>query len=144
MKFRYKIAQFLSGRYFAYGIDTLTKVLAGFCITLAVANIVLSLFGLVVVGFILYVIETIVFFWMAFRLFSKNISSRQNENRKFLSLFKPLKDQAELNKRKKNDRNTHIYKKCPHCKVVLRLPKRSGAHTVNCPRCKNNFKVKVK
>ena len=143
MKFRYKIAQFLSGRYLFYGIDILTKILAIFCVILAITNIVLSIFGLDIIGFILYIIETIIFFWMVYRLLSKNVTARINENEKVQAFFNRIKNRSALKKRIKSERNTHVYKKCPHCKVVLRLPRRSGVHTVNCPRCKNDFSLKV-
>ena len=38
---------------------------------------------------------------------------------------------------------THIYKKCPNCHAVLRLPRRKGKHTTVCPNCSKEFKVRV-
>lgn len=137
MNFRYKLQQFLYGRYIFYGIDLLTKVLAVICIALSVINLLLG-------SFVVYITETALFFWMFLRLFSKNIPARQNENQKLLNLLNKFKGKFSLGRRMHNDRQTHIYKKCPHCSVMLRLPKRKGEHTVNCPRCKNNFKVKVR
>ncbi|MBQ1186732.1 MAG: hypothetical protein IIX54_03485 [Clostridia bacterium] len=137
MNFRYKLQQFLYGRYIFYGIDLLTKILAITCITLSVINLFLA-------SFIVYIIETVLFILMFLRLFSKNIPARQQENQKDLNLFNKFKNLFTLSRRRYNDRQTHIYKKCPHCAVMLRLPKRKGEHTVNCPRCKNNFKVKVR
>ncbi|MFR2916862.1 MAG: hypothetical protein ACLTKQ_08005 [Acutalibacteraceae bacterium] len=40
-------------------------------------------------------------------------------------------------------RKTHVFKKCPGCKAVLRLPRKKGKHTVNCPHCHKNFTVHV-
>ena len=137
MNFRYKIQQFMYGRYVSYGIDTLTKTLAIVCISLSVIN-------LIVASYIIHLIETALFIWMFYRLLSKNIVRRQEENQKVLSIINKVKGRFALNKRMKNERDTHIYKKCPHCSVMLRLPKRSGEHKVNCPRCKNDFKVKVR
>ena len=96
MKFRYKIAQFLSGRYLFYGIDILTKILAIFCVILAITNIVLSIFGLDIIGFILYIIETIIFFWMVYRLLSKNVTARINENEKVKAFFNRIKNRSAL------------------------------------------------
>ena len=137
MNFRYKIQQFLYGRYICYGIDLLTKTLAIICVILSVINLLLG-------SFIVYIIETVLFIWMFVRLFSRNISARQKENQKVLNYVNKIKGKFALQNRIRNDRLTHIYKKCPHCSVMLRLPKRTGEHTVNCPRCKNNFKVKVR
>lgn len=137
MNFRYKLQQFLYGRYIFYGIDLLTKVLAVICIALSVINLLLG-------SFVIYAFETALFLWMFLRLFSKNVPARQNENQKLLNMLNKFKGKFMLGRRMHNDRQTHIYKKCPHCSVMLRLPKRKGEHTVNCPRCKNNFKVKVR
>ena len=137
MNFRYKLQQFLYGRYIYYGIDLLTKILAIVCIALSVINLLLG-------SFLIYIIETGLFVWMFLRLFSRNIVARQNENQKILNFAGKIKGMFALRSRMHNDRSTHIYKKCPHCSVMLRLPKRPGEHTVNCPRCKNNFKIKVR
>lgn len=69
------------------------------------------------------------------RTFSKNIYKRRQENEKFFGFFK-------LQKNKWRDRKTHVYRKCPSCKAVLRLPKAKGKHNVVCPRCKNRFSVR--
>lgn len=137
MNFRYKISQFLYGRYFSYGIDLLTKFLAVFCIVLSVLNLFIG-------SFLVYIIETALFFYMFYRLFSRNIYKRQAENRKFSGFFGKIKGHFNFHRRRHNERQTHIYKKCPHCSVMLRLPRRAGEHNVCCPRCKNNFKIKVR
>ena len=137
MNFRYKLQQLLYGRYIFYGIDLLTKILAITCVTLSVINLFLA-------SFTVHIIQTVLFIYMFFRLVSRNITARQQENQKTLNLYNKLKSKFTLSRRRYNDRQTHIYKKCPHCAVMLRLPKRKGEHTVNCPRCKNNFKVKVR
>lgn len=42
------------------------------------------------------------------------------------------------------DRKTHVYRTCPVCKNVLRLPRVMGEHGVNCPACRGHFTVKIK
>jgi uncharacterized C2H2 Zn-finger protein len=137
MNFKYKIAEFFSGRYIYYGIDLLTKLLAAICILLSVINLFIG-------SYLIYLLETSLLIWMFFRLFSKNIYKRQQENSKATAMINGIKNRIAIGKRMHSDRETHIYKKCPHCSVMLRLPKKPGEHTVNCPRCKNNFKVKVR
>ena len=36
-----------------------------------------------------------------------------------------------------------LYRRCPGCRVTLRLPKRKGKHTVVCPKCGRRFEVKI-
>ena len=137
MNLRYRISQFIYGRYASYGFDLLTKVLAAFCIFLSVINLFVG-------SFIIYFIETALFFYMFCRLFSRNIYKRQEENRRFAGFVGKIKGNFYFHRRRHSERQTHIYKKCPHCSVMLRLPRREGEHNVCCPRCKNNFKIKVK
>lgn len=137
MNFRYKLSQFMYGRYLSYGIDLLTKLLAAICICLSVINLFIG-------SIIIYSFETALMIFMIYRLFSRNIYRRQSENKWVQMRFDKIKSSFTFQKRKHADRQTHIYKKCPHCSVMLRLPKKPGEHNVNCPRCKNNFKVKVR
>ena len=76
-----------------------------------------------------------IFIWSFYRTMSRNIYKRRKENERFCGFFK-------LRKNKFRDRKTHVYRKCPKCKAVLRLPKAKGKHFVNCPRCKNRFQTK--
>ena len=81
--------------------------------------------------------------WSLFRMFSRKIYKRRAENEKFLKIWNPIKNKFRLMKNKRRDRKTHVYKKCPKCKAVLRLPKQKGKHTVRCPKCSERFDVKI-
>ena len=132
MKFSQKLARFLYGRY---GSDTLNKVLLIIYAVLVVAFTVLSFFfNEWWLSLLYFALSMTLIFVMFFRMFSRNIQKRRRENDKFCGFFK-------LRRNKFRDRKTHIYKKCPHCKAVLRLPKAKGKHSVICPRCKNRFSV---
>ena len=133
----YKLRQFLYGRYITYGNDLLSKVLIFTCLGLAVLNLFLRLV-------IIQIIEYALLIYFLYRLFSKNIAKRQSENAKLLSFINKLKGKKEFIKRKQREKETHIYKTCPHCSVTLRLKRIKGEHNVICPRCKNSFSVKVR
>ena len=137
MNFRYKLAQFFYGRYLSYGLDALTVIITVFCLIISFVNIFVG-------SILLYLFQTCLLIYMLFRLFSKNISKRQQENKVFADFFNAIKASKQLHQRIKSEKNTHVYKKCPHCKVMLRLPRKPGAHTVKCPRCGESFKVTVK
>ena len=104
----------------------------------------LSVINLFIGSFLIYIVETTLFILMLIRLFSRNIPARQKENKAISDFVAKFKGSLNLRRRMHNDRQTHIYKKCPHCSVMLRLPRRPGEHNVNCPRCRNDFLVKVK
>lgn len=131
--FRERIARFMMGRY---GIDRLYYFLLAICSILIVINIFVS-------SLIISMIETILFAYAIFRVMSKNIYKRQQENEKFIKIIDKPKKSINLQKCKHRDRKTHVYKKCPSCKNNLRLPKEKGKHTVVCPCCKNRFEVKI-
>lgn len=75
-----------------------------------------------------------------FRMLSKNIIARQKENNIFKKItnfiFKPF----ENLKRNINDKE-HVYKKCPKCKTVLKLPlpSKRGIQKAKCPKCKKSL-----
>ena len=132
-KFKNRLYRFMYGRY---GGDTLNKVLIWVYAIWIILCSVVSIFNDSVWFTLLYWLSTFgLVFWIFFRMFSRNITARQKENDRFCGFFK-------LRRNKFKDRKTHVYRKCPHCKAVLRLPKAKGKHFVVCPRCKTRFEVK--
>lgn len=132
-KFKNKLYRFMYGRY---GGDTLNKILIWVYAIWIILCSVISLFTDSIWFSLFYWISTLALvFWIFFRMFSRNITARRRENDRFCGFFK-------LRRNKFRDRKTHVYRKCPHCKAVLRLPKSRGKHFVVCPRCKTRFEVK--
>ena len=124
------------GRYGTYGTDTLNKVLLWVYLGWIIVCAIIELFIDSPWFTLFYWIVTMALvWWMLFRNFSKNVAARRKENERFCGFFK-------LRKNKFKDRKTHVYRKCPKCKAVLRLPKAKGKHAVVCPRCKERFTVK--
>ena len=132
-RIRSALYRFMYGRY---GTDTLGKVLLIAYFVLVVVHTVLTFFveSLVLDAIVWLVSMTLVVIIFG-RMFSKNIAKRQRENQRFCSFFK-------LRKNMLRDRKTHVYRKCPKCHAVLRLPRNKGKHFVVCPRCKNRFSVR--
>lgn len=126
-----------------YGVDTLTKVIFIVYLVVSFANLfIMKIFW--PAGIIIYVLALALIVWSVFRLLSKNISKRQAENAPFAKIEGKIRSKTALRKKMKLEKDSHVYKKCPHCSVILRLPRKPGKHNVNCPRCKNDFTVKVK
>ena len=137
MGFWNKVRSFFYGRY---GIDGLYYALLTLFLVLWIArlfstNLILSI--------VLLVLQLASVGYMFFRCFSKNIYARRRENEFFKNIFKKIKNFFVLQKNRIRDIKGYRYRKCPHCKAMLRLPKRRGRHTVICPRCKNRFEVKI-
>ena len=122
--------------YGRYGYDALSKTLLWVYAGLLLVYTVLSVF---VDSPLLYLANILIsfslIFYILFRTMSRNIAKRREENAKFLGFWK-------LRKNKKRDRKTHVYRKCPKCRAVLRLPRSKGKHSVRCPRCNERFQVR--
>jgi len=112
------------------GIDELNIFLIKVYLVLIIINMFLK-------NNIIDYIETFLLIILIYRLFSKNISLRRKENDEFIKLKNKLKF-----KQRKDD---HIYKKCPKCKKLLKLPLpyKRGIKSVICPKCKKEFKMLV-
>ncbi len=133
MRFREKLVRFMLGRY---GSDQLNSFILIVVAILMVVNIFVN-------SLIMYLLYMLMWAWSLFRMMSRNIYKRRAENEKFLKMWNPIKNKCRLMKNKRRDRKTHVYKKCPKCKAVLRLPKQKGKHTVRCPKCSERFDIKI-
>ena len=81
--------------------------------------------------------------YTVYRMMSRNIYVRRNENEKYKALLGKIRATFRLTKNRFRDRKTHVYRKCPYCRAVLRLKKIRGKHRAACPRCGKSFDVKV-
>ncbi len=143
MRFRDKLIRFMYGRY---GYDKLSFFM--FCVYFSV--FVVRMFLAFSSSKTVQIISlSLLFFSFAllaliiFRFLSKNIYARQRENAVYLKLSKPVGEFFKRTFNRVKYIKTHRYRKCPHCKSFLRLPRKKGKHTVLCPRCKKNFDVNI-
>ena len=134
-RLKYKIQNFLRGRY---GTDRLNKTLVWVYVAVLFVLLIVSFSGApLVLNILLNLIAALLFVIIIARTFSRNIYKRQKENKAYLDFIKGIRDRIR-------DRKTHVYRKCPKCKAILRLPRAKGRHNVVCPRCKNRFRVRGK
>ncbi|MDE6506228.1 MAG: hypothetical protein K2K71_03085 [Eubacterium sp.] len=127
---RYEIDQLYRGLLWIYFAILIISVILGRAVDYRIYT-TLSVAGLAIVVFAF------------FRVFSKNIQKRRSENAKWLVFENMVKKQFRLLRDRWKFRKTHIFRKCPKCKAVLRLKKIKGSHNVTCPHCRENFKIKV-
>ena len=129
-----KFYRFMQGRYgvdqfakFTMGVALVSIVLAIFVNTGSSAGSLLDMFGLVAIVY------------TYFRIFSRNISKRAQENQKYLSATAKLRQR--LNKEKnmmKQRKDYHIYT-CPSCGQKVRIPRGKGKIEISCPKCHSKF-----
>lgn len=90
----------------------------------------------------LYYLGAALLVWCMFRMFSRNLAKRQQENRAYLSYRYRLTGRFAGFKSRMQQSKTHRFYKCPACKQRLRLPRGKGRLSVTCPKCHANFEKK--
>ncbi|MBU3186305.1 hypothetical protein LL033_00205 [Clostridium estertheticum] len=131
--FKNKLAQFMYGRY---GTDQLYIALIALYFVLVIVNAFIS-------SAIISVLMFAILILIVFRTLSRNIYKRNMENEKFMKFFKPIKSKGSFELRRIKEIKTHRFRKCPHCKKMLRLKRLRGKHTVKCPSCNKEFELRI-
>ena len=131
--FKNKLTQFMYGRY---GTDQLYTASIVLYFVLLVAN---SFIRSTIISGLMSVILILIIF----RALSRNTYKRSMENEKFMKIWKPVKAKGTFQLRKIKEIKTHRFRKCPHCKKILRLKRVRGKHTVKCPSCNKEFEVRI-
>ncbi|MDL2237938.1 zinc-ribbon domain-containing protein [Christensenellaceae bacterium OttesenSCG-928-K19] len=122
--------------YGRYGGDQLTF----FLLILSIAITVVSLF--VPVSFLSY-ISLVPLIFGIFRMFSKDIAKRQQENMKYLKFQYAIKSWFKNIPTWFRTRKQYKYFKCPQCGQKVRVPRGKGTVNITCPKCSNKFKKKT-
>ena len=133
MNFRYRLMQFMSGRY---GTDQLFYAIISVAVVFSFVNLFFH-------SFILQLLVYTLLGYALFRVLSRNHDARRRENYIFRDKVNFIKRKKEIYDQRRADK-CHVYKKCPSCKAILRLPHRIGTHKTVCPRCNREFTVKVR
>ena len=128
---RNAIQRFMYGRY---GNDSLNLFLIG---TYLVLYLLFILTGFALLYWICLVLVTV----SLFRILSRNLPRRREENAKFLKAAGPVIRWWRLRRTIHRDKE-HRYFKCPNCGQQLRVPKGKGKITVTCRSCGASFEEK--
>lgn len=134
MKFLNKLQKFMYGRS---GLDALSMFLFQVYIVLLIINIFVNSKIITFISLILAALAL-------FRILSRDIYKRSNENVKFLKLKKKVLKPFQNIKRNFKDKD-HVYKKCHYCKTTLKLPlpNKRGIKKVKCTKCKKRNKFLI-
>lgn len=74
-----------------------------------------------------------------YRMFSRNVSKRYEENQKFLNYRYQAAVKKDAAKKRWAQRSIYRFYKCPSCKQKVRVPKGRGKICITCPKCKTEF-----
>lgn len=131
--FKQKFFQFMQGRY---GGDKLNYALLILYIIVLIVNMFIN-------SIILVSLSVLLFIYIIFRMFSRQVYKRANENRIFVKYLDKFVGFFTYNFSRIKSLKTKVYCKCPNCHAKIRLPRKKGKHTVACPSCHKDFTIKV-
>lgn len=83
---------------------------------------------------ILGVLSFLLALLVLFRMFSKNLAKRREENEKFLNWWLPKKNYLAASRQRRLDKE-HKYFTCKNCKAICRVPAGKGKIEITCPKC---------
>ena len=125
-----KMRTFLYGRN---GFDDLAKHIF---IASLVMFLIYGFWPQGIVKFVLCIITYTLMGYSYFRIFSKNVYKRVQENKKYVGAI-------NMTKTRWQQRKTHKFYRCPKCKTWLRVPKGKGKITITCVKCATKFDKKT-
>ena len=126
---RQKLMDFMRGRN---GTDQLSMCMMW-------AACILVFIDMFVRNNILSTIAFVNFAFAYFRVFSRNIGKRRDENTWLLNKTYKLRMWGRKEKSHMTMRKTHHIYRCPECKQKIRIPKGKGKIEIRCPKCSARF-----
>ena len=144
---RYKLYRFMQGRY---GLDSFGRFLL-------IASMILVMLSSFRMLHILYLPGIALLLYTYFRIMSRNIYKRQQENQKYIDLryrFSRNRNSSSMKMRRKwagtnatgttegsgaNDNLQYNFYRCRNCGQTVRVPKGQGPLKITCPNCGNSF-----
>ena len=118
------------------GADPFSRFLSYAALALIVAN-------LFVRGTVLWALALLVLVYTYFRMFSKNVARRREENGKYLQLKYKLTGGVKNCADRWKQRKEFVFFRCPDCRAMLRVPRGKGRIRVTCRKCGNAFERKT-
>ena len=129
---RYRFSKFMQGRY---GVDSLSRFLS----VVLLVVIILGMFIRIPLSGTITLVIIVILYW---RMFSRNIPKRYEENQKFLQIRDKLLGRfSDFGSNMSQMKDYHIYK-CPRCNQKIRIPRGKGHIMVRCPKCGYEFHKK--
>lgn len=127
------LARWMQGRY---GADDLSRFILLCSIVLLVLSWILPI-GLI------YYISLAGYVWALFRMLSRNINKRAQENATYLEKTAHIRTEISQARVRFKNRKQYKYFKCPKCGVRLRLTRGVGEKHITCRRCGHEFNIKA-
>ena len=129
MRFRERLQRFMYGRY---GMDAFGKFLSW-------TSVILLLISMLAKVDILYFFAVAILIYCYFRMFSRNVQKRYQENCTYYRYTNKIREFFNRQKSYAQQRKTHHIYKCPQCKQKIRVPRGKGRIAIRCKRCGTEF-----
>lgn len=132
-RFKDGFRSFMTGRY---GSDQLSRALVWTGLAVYIIAIFTGLGIITYIGMIMYILAI-------FRMFSRNVEKRAEENQKYLQLTNGMRRKISQSINRLKNRKEYKYFHCPKCRSWLKLPRNVGEVTVTCGKCRHQFRKKA-
>ena len=128
---RERLARFMAGRN---GNDQLNRfLLVADLVLIVLATVWRSASGL------LYLLVLALLAYIYFRMFSRNVYKRREENGKYMRLKYRADAALRLRKERWIQRKDYKFFTCPSCRTSLRVPRHRGKVKIVCRKCGTSF-----
>ncbi len=124
-----RFRNFMYGRY---GFDQFTRALIICALVLSILMNLTRISWLILIAYLPFI-------YALFRVFSKDIQRRTQENMAYMRITGKLRNQFVHLKLYLVGTKTHKYYKCAHCKQMIRVPRGKGRISISCPKCRKEF-----
>lgn len=129
-KMRNTLARLMYGRN---GVDQLGMVIIVGCLVLDMVSMA-AMSRSRVAGMVLYWMSMALWAYAMFRIISKNVYKRREENSRWMQFRWKLKSGRQGAKVRRADKE-HKYFTCKNCKAICRVPVGKGTVEITCPKC---------
>ncbi len=130
---RERFARFMAGRN---GNDQLNLFLLGVAVVLAVISAFFRSGGF---GSFLSVVVLALLAYVYFRMLSRNVYRRREENGKFMRFRYNMEGRLRAAKERWVQRKDYKFFSCPSCHTNLRVPRGKGKIKIVCRKCGTSF-----
>jgi predicted RNA-binding Zn-ribbon protein involved in translation (DUF1610 family) len=134
------MARFMYGRN---GMDQLNRaLLTGYLILFALQMLTAGILRSVMLTRIVDLLLWVVMILVMFRMFSRNLPKRREENQKWVSWWYQVKSRNSGARARHADKD-HKYFTCKSCGAICRVPVGKGKIIITCPKCGGKIEAKT-
>lgn len=124
-----RLRNFMNGRY---GYDQLNKILIVIYLIIYISTFFIRNYAITVITYIPLI-------FAFYRIFSKDIEKRTQENFRFIRGLNLMKSKLRNLCLILIGTKTHKYFLCSRCRQTIRIPKGKGKICITCPKCRMEF-----